>query len=276
MMRRTAIRALSAAIVALGAIGAGGAGPGTPGGLTGRRVDPAQVLPMHLVVPEARAEVAEIISEHSFHHRGEAETFPCDPQLYLSLLNEPALTLALWQDLSSSPVRLTAVAPGVYQGTDGNGTTATWSFVLRSPQLHVLLCRMEYHNPKGSAHLEGRIVLVVRTSYYKEATGAPWIQHEVEAFVKIDSRGWRAVARTFRPLIERLLVDQLQEAGWFVSLMGRLVETYPNWAEQVVSSHPGLPSEIRGQFLQVVARVRRPNSSPGRPELAEEVVADTR
>lgn len=271
-MRRGAGRALSAAIVALGVIAVGGAGPAPPGGLLGRAIEPAEVLPLHLVAPEARGEVSEVISEHSFHHKGQPETFPCDPQLYLSLLNEPALTLALWQDLSESPAKLSMLAPGLYQGTDGNGTTATWTFVLRSPQLHVLLCKMEYRSPRGSAHLEGRIVLIVHTNYYKETGGAPWIQHEVEAFVKVDSRGWRAVAKTFRPLIERLLVDQIQEAGWFVSLMGRLVETYPDWADQVIASQAHLPEESRGRFQTVVSRVRRPDSSRGRPELVAEGV----
>lgn len=270
-MRSKTSQALSAAIIALSLVGASGAGPGPAGGVIGnRRIDPASVLPMQLVSPEARAEVAEVISEHSFHHKGEPETFPCNPQLYLSLLNEPALTLALWQDLSESPAKLRQIAPGVYQGTDGNGTTATWSFVVRSPQMHALLCKMEYRGPRGSALLEGRIVLIVHTNYYKESGGNPWIQHEVEAFVKVDSRGWRAVAKTFRPLIERVLVDQIQEAGWFVSLMGRLVESYPDWAEQVISAQPQLPAEARGQFRDIVENARKPDSSSGRPVLIDD------
>ncbi|WP_169975263.1 hypothetical protein [Tautonia rosea] len=270
MMRRVPSRTLSALVVAVAVVATAGAGPGSSGLLGNRRIDPLEVLPLHQVAPEARAEVSEVISEHSFHHKGEPETFPCDPQLYLSLLNEPALTLALWQDLSTSPARLMQIAPGVYQGTDGSGTTATWSFVLRSPQMHALLCNLEYRSPRGSAHLEGRIVLIVHTNYFKEASGSPWIQHNVEAFVKVDSKGWRAVAKTFRPLIERLLEDQIQEAGWFVSLMGRLVETYPNWAEEVISSHPQVPRDTQGHFRAVIERARRPDASPGRPVLMDQ------
>ena len=103
MMRRQASRMRSAAFLALAIIGVTGAGPGGIGGLGARRVDPAEVLPIHLVNPDARDEVAEVISEHSFHHKGQPETFPCDPQLYLSLLNEPGLTLALWQRSEFQP-----------------------------------------------------------------------------------------------------------------------------------------------------------------------------
>jgi len=46
---------------------------------------------------------------------------------------------------------------------------------------------------RGNARLEGRIVLIVHTGYYREVNGDPWVQHDVEAFVKIDSRGWKGI-----------------------------------------------------------------------------------
>jgi hypothetical protein len=79
-----------------------------------------------------------------------------------------------------------------------------------------------------------------------------------------------------RPLIEKLLEDQIQEAGWFVSLMGRLVEDYPNWATQVVSAQGQVPAATRQSFLTLVAQTRRPNASSGRPMLAENPATSTR
>jgi hypothetical protein len=234
-----------------------------------RRADPSQVIPLDQVDPRHRESVAEVIAEASFHRQGKPETFPCNPKIYLSLLNEPALTLALWQDLSPTPARLRQVGPGIYQGTDGAGASATWEFVLRSPRLHVLLCRLDYASPRGNARLSGRIVMVVRTGFYKEVNGEPWVQHDVEAFVKIDSRGWKAVAVTVRPLIEKLLEDQVQEAGWFVSLMARLVEMYPNWAITTVMGQAELPGTTRQGFRDMVAQNRRPGAFTGRPTLAQ-------
>ncbi len=255
-------------------LGLGGSGviAAEPSGMTGGApaVEIARVLPMESIVPELRGEVAEIIEKHHFHHKGSSETFPCHPKVYLGLLNQPVLTLALWQDLSPSPARLWEVGPGSYQGTDGNGTTATWKFAYRSPQLHVLLGSLHYEGPRGATQLDGRLVLIVRTSFFKEANGAPWIQHEIEAFVKVDSKGWRAVARTVRPLIERLLDDQIKEAGWFVSLMGRLVEEHPDWAVQVAAGRPDLSEATRQEFGVCVAENRRPGASTGRPMLASE------
>jgi hypothetical protein len=230
--------------------------------------DPALVVPLAEIAPEARDAVAEVIREHTFHHRGAPETFPCNSRVYLSLLNEPALTLALWKDLSASPVQLRQVGPHRYEGTDGNGATASWEFVYRSPKMHVLLCNLQYNSPRGSTHLEGRIVLVVHSGFYREVNGEPWIQHDVEAFVKIDSKGWKLAARTFRPLIEKLLEDQVREAGWFVSLMGRLVSMYPNWACQVTLKQDDIQTEVRQRFRDVVVQTRRPGAFTGRPTLA--------
>jgi hypothetical protein len=251
--------------------------PAEPVGAGGlRRTDPAVVLPLAQIPPQFRESISDVIRDHTFHRQGAAETFPCHPRVYLSLLNEPALTLALWQDLSPTPAKLKLVGPNRYQGTDGAGTTATWEFVVRSPRLHVLLCDLDYVTPRGNARLEGRIVLIVRSGFYKEVNGDPWVQHDVEVFVKIDSRGWKAVAATVRPLIEKLLQDQVQEAGWFVSLMGRLVQIYPDWATQTIAKQPHLPPEAVRGFHAIVAQTRKPGAFSGRPTLADSAATPTR
>jgi hypothetical protein len=247
-----------------------------PEARAGRRVDPATIVPLDQVAADRRESVAEVIAEATFHRQGKPETFPANPRLYLSLLNEPAVTLALWQDLYPTTAKLRQVAPGRYTGTDGNGAAATWEYVHRSPRLHVLYSDLQYNSPRGNARLEGRIVLVVRTGFFKEVNGEPWVQHDVEAFVKIDSRGWKAVAATVRPIIEKLLADQVQEAGWFVSLMARLVEMHPDWAVGVVAAQPQLPAPTRQGFRQLVTDTRRPGASTGRPSLAAKDTGTTR
>jgi len=236
--------------------------------------DPAKVIPLDQVDLQYRDQVAEVIRDNTFHRQGAPETFPCNPQVYLGLLNEPALTLALWQDLSNSPVQLQRIGPNRYQGTDGNGASASWEFVLRSPKLHVLLCHLDYKSPRGAAHLQARIVLIVHSGYYREVNGDHWVQHDVEAFVKVDSKGWKAVARTIRPILEKLLEDQVREAGWFVSLMGRLVAMYPNWACQVTMKQNQIHLETRQRFRDVVIQTRKPGAFTGRPTMVENTPKD--
>lgn len=241
-----------------------------------RHPDATAIVPLNEIAPQHRESIVEVINSHTFHRQGAPDTFPCNPQLYLSLLNEPALTLALWKDLSTSPAKLRQVGPDRYEGTDGAGATAAWEFVYRSPRLHVLLCDLDYVGPRGNTHLNGRIVLIIHTDYYRKGQSEPWVKHDVEAYVKIDSRGWRTVAKTVRPIIEKLLEDQVQEAGWFVSLMGRLVELYPNWAADVALQGEEIRPEVRERFRSLVLQTRRPGASSGRPVLADNVATDTR
>src|SRR4051812_2720630 len=120
MNLRLALRTRANLALGLGLLVSGLLGPpGVSGGTRPR--DPAQVVPLDQVAAEHREAVAEIIRDHSFHRQGAPETFPCNPRIYLSLLNEPALTLALWQDLSTNPVKLHQVGPNRYQGNDGAG-----------------------------------------------------------------------------------------------------------------------------------------------------------
>jgi hypothetical protein len=234
-------------------------------GLGTRHVEPAQVVPLEQLAPEHRDIVSEVIRDHTFHRQGDSESFPCSPALYLSLLNEPLVPLSLWKDLSDSRVQLEKVGPNRYQGTDGTGSTAVWDFVLRTPQLHVLLAYFNYVSPRGNARIDARIVLIVRASYMRDRNKEPWVQHDVEAYVKVDSKGWKTLARTVRPVIERLLEEQVREAGYFVSLMSRLVITYPNWACQVVANQPALDAASRQRFQRLVIQTRKPGASSGRP-----------
>ena len=234
-----------------------------------RTIDPAQVVPLDKIPAQHREAVIEIIRDHTMHRKAPADTFPCHSKVYLSLLNEPAITLALWQDLAASPVKLRQLDVNKFQGTDGAGTTATWEYIYRSPKVHVLLSDLDYVSPRGAAKLNGRILLIVHSGFYREVNGEPWIQHDVEAFVKVDSKGWKTLAKTVRPLLEKVLEDQVQEAGWFVSLMGRMVENYPTWACSVVLKQEQIDSSTRQSFRDLMAQVRRPGALPGRPQLAE-------
>ena len=255
--------------IALGLVGVGIAfAPPTsaPAGGT-RAVDPAQVVPLDKIPAEFRDSVVEVIRDHTMHRKGSADTFPCHSKVYLNLLNEPAVTLALWQDLAQTPVSLRRLGENRYEGSDGQGTSATWQYVYRSPKLHVLLSDLDYSSPRGAAKLNGRIVLIVHSGYYREVNGEPWIQHDVEAYVKVDSKGWKALARTVRPILDKVLEDQVQEAGLFVSLMGRLVENHPNWACSVVLSQNQIDAATRANFRDVVTLSKRPNASTGRPQM---------
>ncbi len=111
--------------------------------------------------------------------------------------------------------------------------------------------------------------MIVNTAYYLDSRREPWVQHNVEAFVKIDSKGWKTLGRTLRPVIERILEEQVKEAGRFISLMSGLVLTYPNWASHVVNSHQALDAATKQRFSEVLAQTRRPGASTGRPQIVK-------
>jgi hypothetical protein len=234
-----------------------------------RNPDPAQVVPLDQIAPQFRGSVVEVIREHTFHHQGQPETFPCSESLYRGLLEEPLVPLALWKNLSDSPMQLHKVGPGHYEGNDGLGGSTVFDFVVRDRRLHVLLASFTHVSPRSQARIDARMVLIVHSAYVRDSKKEPCVKHDVEVFVKVDSRGWKALARTLRPLVERILEDRVREAGHFVSVMSRIVSGYPDWACQVVSAQPAIDTVIRQRFRDVVTRSRKPGASQGRPIVAQ-------
>jgi hypothetical protein len=243
--------------------------PNHRAGAGGRFTDPGEVVPLDQLAPQYREAVSEVIRDHTFHREGEPESFQCHGSLYLNLLNEPLVPLTLWKDLSESPVQLQKVGPDRYEGSDGAGASAVWDFVLRTPRLHVMLAYLTYISPRSGARIDARIVLLVHSSYVRDGNKDPWVQHNVEAYVKVDTKGWKTLARTVRPLIERVLEEQVREAGYFISLMTRLVVTYPNWACQIVGNQPSIDVATKQRFQMLVAQTSKPGASKGRPVVAQ-------
>ena len=132
-----------------------------------------------------------------------------------------------------------------------------------------MLAYLTYVSPRSSARIDARIVLIVHSSYVRDSNKEPWVQHDVEAYVKVDTKGWKTLARTVRPLIERILEEQVREAGYFISLMSRLVVTYPNWACQVVGSQPSIDAATKQRFQTLSAQTSKPGASKGRPVVAQ-------
>jgi hypothetical protein len=267
-------RVLAALTTVVGVLGASLLAPPNVRGGTWHP-DPAQLVPLDKIAAEYRGEISDVITYHTFHRQGAPDSFPCNPQLYLCLLNEPALTLALWQDISTSPVQLRQVGADRYQGSYTSSTTGTWDYVYRSPRLHVLLSHINYAGPPANVKLDGRIVLIVHSDYFRRGQAEHWVRHDVDMYLKVDSKGWRALAKTARPVIEKLLEEQVQEAGWFVSLMGRLVEMYPNWACQVAQQGPEIRPELRQSFQALVTQTKRPGAFTGRPIFVENTEPST-
>jgi hypothetical protein len=58
--------------------------------------------------------------------------------------------------------------------------------------------------------------------------------------------------------------------------MGRLVETYPEWACSVVSANTRIPAESREQFRNVVLQNRRKGASSSRPVVLDDAKTQTR
>ena len=180
-----------------------------------------------------------MIRDHTFPPHGRARQLPVPRQPVSQLAERTARAADVVEGLEHVvPCSFKRSGPNRYEGTDGSGSSAVWDFVLRTPRLHVMLAYFNYVSPRGSAKIDARILLIVRSNYTVDGSKEPWIQHDVEAFVKVDSKGWKTLARTVRPVVEKVLEDQVREAGHFVSLMSRLVITYPSWACQTIANQP--------------------------------------
>ena len=140
-----------------------------------RSIDPAQVVPLDKIPPQHREAVVEMIRDHTMHRKGPADTFPCHSKVYLSLLNEPAITLALWQDLAASPVKLRQIDANQVSGDRrrrGHGDLGISLSLAQAPRpaQRPRLRQPPRGGPAQRADLAGG-----PSGFYREVNGEPWI-----------------------------------------------------------------------------------------------------
>src|SRR5690606_6695180 len=84
MGSRKTCRRASGVLLAIGLLAASVPPPAWAGS---RHLDPDQVVPMAQVPPQHREAVADLIRDPTLHQKGQADTFPCNPKVYLNLVN---------------------------------------------------------------------------------------------------------------------------------------------------------------------------------------------
>lgn len=220
---------------------------------TGRAAADPGPLPLDRIALSRRALVAELIAHPTVHHQTVPRVFPADHRLYQTLLDSPVLTLALWKELGLSGASLVQESPLRYRGEDGSGSSAVWEFVYRSPTIRIILGRTSYQGVLfNHQRIETTTLLVLRTGYYREVNHQAYVEHKLETYIRVETAGWRALARTLNTVADRLLEDRMQEALLFISLMCQYVQNDPSWAAATVLNAREVAGADQRRFVRVL------------------------
>ena len=133
-----------------------------------------------------------------------------------------------------------------YWANDHDGLTADFAILRRGPGQMVVYAKGIYK--KGVFRIPGRVALVV--VYSAESAGnPPYLENTVTGFVRLDSGFFVALARLFRPAVERRMDDRVT---WFLDKANQLMARLHEDPESVLQGLPPGSWEEEARHLRLL------------------------
>src|SRR5688572_11794635 len=86
------------------------------------RDDAVRLLPLNELTAETRRKLLAVAERPTIFRRLPYKSFDCDPQMYLFLIRNPEVVVAIWEIMGISHMTAERLAPYQWKGDDGTGT----------------------------------------------------------------------------------------------------------------------------------------------------------
>ena len=215
------------------------------------RDEAIQAIPFDKLSHDMRGRVTTVINNTSIYRRLPTQSIDCDPDLFVFLLRNPEVVVDIWRVMGITNMTLDRNGPDRYRAADGQGTTGTVDFAYRSNDLHVIYSEGTYDGPMYPTKLRGQCVIVLKTSYTRDASGRAHVTNRLDAFLRIENLGAEIVAKTLQPLLGKTADHNFSETSAFVGSLSHTAETNPNGIGRLAQKLNHVEPPVRQQFADL-------------------------
>ena len=211
-----------------------------------------QAIPFDKLSREMRyAGDTTVINNTSIYRRLPTQSIDCDPDLFVFLLRNPEVVVDIWRVMGITNMTLDRSGPDRYRAADGQGTTGIVDFAYRSSDLHVIYSEGTYDGPMYPTKLRGQCVIVLKSSYARDANGHMHVTNRLDAFLRIENLGAEIVAKTLQPLLGKTADHNFSETSSFVGSLSHTAETNPNGVGRLAQKLNHVEPQVRQQFADL-------------------------
>lgn len=232
-----------------------GENPYRPSTSRASREDALATIPRNRLNAEQLQMVDNLVAKTSIFRRLPTQVIECDPQIYQYVMEHPEIVANIWQLLGIEKVVLRPIAPDVYEAEDGAGTKGMLHFLFRSPELHVIYAEGSYNGPMFTQNVTGGCLLILKTGYQREVDGKYYITSRVDTFIRLDNVGLEFLAKTFQPLVGRVVDYNFIATGSFVESLSHTAERNPAGMQRLAAKLEHVEPQVRDEFVAVTREV---------------------
>lgn len=212
-------------------------------------------LPLDQLSPERRKRVSTLLKSASFYRRLPKVTFAIEPAVYEYFIAHPDVAVSIWRAMKISKLEMWQTGRHDYEADAKDGSTGTLEILYSGTERHLVACDGEYKSPLFSKPIEAQSLMLLETSYFREADGTVYVTHRADLFVSFPSQTMDVVARIFSPLTVAMTDRTFAEVSTFLKMMSLAMTRRPDWVEQIADKLEGVADVRKEQIRALTAQV---------------------
>lgn len=212
-------------------------------------------LPLEHLSPEKRQQVESLTKSVSFYRRLPKVTFPVEPAVYQYFLAHPDVAVSIWRAMKISKLQMWQTGRYDYEADTGDGSVGALEVLHEGADKHLVACDGLYKSPLLSKPIEAKSLLLLQTSFSKDADGVVYVTHRADLFVSFPSQTIDVVSKIFSPLTVSMTDRTFSEVSLFLKMMSLAMARRPDWVEQIAEKMEGVAEVRRDQVLELNAQV---------------------
>jgi hypothetical protein len=208
----------------------------TTPGLFGKKTEPAPApitLPWQEMSEKARKLAALVLEKPTLVSKGPSETFPCTPEQYYWLLENPERCVVAWRRMGAKCASISRRGDGVFAFTDELGSDVVWETLYRSKEVHVWYAEGKVRPGPVLPMVPVKALVVLRHAELKADDGIVTIQHVSEMALHTDSKVAASLTKMMGQSSHKVAEQGLGQLQLFFSGLSWYLDRHPNQREKL-------------------------------------------
>jgi hypothetical protein len=212
-------------------------------------------LPVERLSPENRQKVGAILKSVSFFRQLPKVTFAVEPEVYNYFVAHPDAAVSIWRSMKISKLQMWQTGRFDYEADTGDGSVGTLEVLHTGGEMNLVTCDGLYKSPLFTRPIEAKSLLLLQTSFSRDAEGTTYVTHCANLFVSFPSQTMDVVSKIFSPLAVTMTDRTFTEVSLFLKMMSLAMARRPDWVEQVAANMDGVADIRKDQVLELNAQV---------------------
>lgn len=229
--------------------------PGEGGRSSAARQEAIARIPLGELSPAWQTRVLEVVNHAALFQVMNSPIIECEPEFYRFLVEHPEVIVGMWQALGITKLKLEALGEKQYRLDDSAGTVAQVVYIYTGSTQHVAYAEGTYSAPLLIRPVRGKAVVVLNSSYLREAQGTPYVSASLDLYVHVEQAGVELLTRTLHPLLGSMTETNYQQTMLFVGSVYRTAKLRPVTLRRLTEDLDRVDAHTRQELAEWITRI---------------------